>query len=52
VEAVRKILSGEEAIQYLHQLESINRHSVKRIVLDCSEKVVKDILVKHVNSVR
>ncbi len=41
-----------EAIQFLLELERINRNSLKRVVLDCPESVAKQILRDHVGNIK
>ncbi|XP_040568809.1 glutamate receptor 1 [Lepeophtheirus salmonis] len=51
IEMVKKISSPKEAIDFLLEIERLDRHSVKRIVLDCSASIAKEILVDHVRNV-
>ena len=41
VEMVKKISSAKEAIDFLLELERINRNSLKRVVLDCPPHIAK-----------
>ena len=41
VEMVKKISSAKEAIDFLLELELINRNSLKRVVLDCPPHIAK-----------
>lgn len=52
IQYVRQISTSVEAINFLQSIENVNRHTVKRIVLDCSAKLAKEILIDHVRSVR
>eukprot|EP00094_Tigriopus_californicus_P004677 TCALIF_04499-PA protein Name:"Similar to GluRIA Glutamate receptor 1 (Drosophila melanogaster)" AED:0.23 eAED:0.23 QI:77/0.88/0.9/1/1/0.9/10/441/909 len=51
VEIVRKISTAKEAIEFLLELEKINRNSYKRVVLDCPATIAKSILVSHVQNI-
>ena len=46
VEVVKEIKTAKEVIQFLIQLEKINRNSLKRVVLDCSTTMAKVRTVK------
>ena len=41
VDIVKRIDSAEDAIQFLLELEKINRNSLKRVILDCSSQKAK-----------
>ncbi len=47
-----KVSTPAEAIQFLLELERINRNSLKRVVLDCPESVAKQILRDHVGNIK
>ncbi len=59
VEMVKKVGGGgksaregaREAVQFLLELESINRNRMKRVVLDCPAEMAKEILLAHVQNV-
>ena len=51
IEMARRISTVSEGIEFLLDLEKQNRDSVKRVVLDCSAQLAKDIIVQHVRSV-
>ena len=41
VEVVKEIKTAPEVVQFLTQLEKVNRNSLKRVVLDCSSSMAK-----------
>ena len=43
VEVVKEIKTAPEVVQFLTQLEKVNRNSLKRVVLDCSSSMAKVI---------
>ncbi|KAF0301154.1 Glutamate receptor 1 [Amphibalanus amphitrite] len=51
VRHAHRIFKVEDAISFLRQLELLNRWSVKRVVLDCSARLAKDVIVAHVKDV-
>ena len=51
IQTARKIKTSEDAIQFIRQLETVDRESVKHIVLDCPATMAKEIIMKHVQSV-
>jgi ionotropic glutamate receptor len=51
VETAQKIGSAREAIDFLLELERVNRNSLKRVMLDCPAAMAKEILINHVNNV-
>lgn len=51
IQTARKIQTSEDAIEFIRQLETVDRESVKHIVLDCPAKMAKEIITKHVQSV-
>ena len=51
VEMVKKIDSVKDGLQFLLELERINRNSLKRILLDCPANIAQELLVSHVNNV-
>ena len=51
IQTARKITTSEDAIQFIKQLETVDRESVKHIVLDCPATMAKEIIMKHVQSV-
>lgn len=52
ISMVRRVSTVAEAIEFLLMLEKQNREEVKRVVLDCSAQLAKDIIVQHVRSVQ
>lgn len=51
VQTARKITEAADAIEFITQLEMVDRESVNHIVLDCPDFMAKEIMVKHVQSV-
>ncbi len=41
VEMVKKISTAQDVIEFLLELEKINRNTLKRVLLDCSPKIAK-----------
>ena len=42
---------ADDAILFIRQLETLDRESVKHIVLDCPAAMARQIIVKHVQTV-
>ena len=51
VQTARKIKTADDAIQFIRQLETLDRESVKHIVLDCPADMARQIIIKHVQTV-
>ena len=51
IQTARKIKTSDDAIEFIRQLETVDRESVKHIVLDCPAKMGQEIIMKHVQSV-
>ena len=51
IQTARKIKNADDAIQFIRQLETLDRESVKHIVLDCPADMARQIIVKHVQTV-
>ncbi|XP_074101156.1 glutamate receptor IB isoform X2 [Cotesia typhae] len=51
VETVKRIQNMSDAIDFLRNLEELNRWSYKYIVLDCPTDMAKDIVVSHVRDI-
>ncbi|XP_034938822.1 glutamate receptor 1-like isoform X2 [Chelonus insularis] len=51
VETVKRIQNISDAIDFLRNLEDLNRWSYKYIVLDCPTDMAKDIVVSHVRDI-
>ena len=51
IQTARKIKEAKDAIEFITELEMVNREGVKHIVLDCPDHMAKEIMVKHVQSV-
>ena len=51
IQTARKIKTSDDAIEFIKQLEQIDRESIKHIVLDCPAKIAKEIIFKHVQTV-
>uniref|UniRef100_A0A8D8LQ99 Glutamate receptor 1 n=5 Tax=Cacopsylla melanoneura TaxID=428564 RepID=A0A8D8LQ99_9HEMI len=48
---VKRIQNVSEAIEFLHDLETLDRWGFKHIVLDCATDIAKSIVVTHVRQV-
>ena len=51
IQTARKIKTAEDGLSFIRQLESLDRESVKRIVLDCPATMAREIIMKHVQTV-
>ena len=51
IQTARKIKTAEDALSFIRQLETLDRESVKHIVLDCPAAMAREIIVKHVQTV-
>lgn len=52
IDAVKRITTATEAINYLHQIESVDRWGQKYVVLDCLADTAKNIIVQHVRDLQ
>ena len=51
VKTVKKIESSDDGLDFLKQLERMDREAVKHIVLDCPAGMAKELLTKHVQTI-
>uniref|UniRef100_A0A336MVV7 CSON005520 protein n=1 Tax=Culicoides sonorensis TaxID=179676 RepID=A0A336MVV7_CULSO len=52
IDAVQRITTATEAINYLRQIESVDRWGQKYVVLDCLADTAKNIIIQHVRDVQ
>ncbi|XP_063698302.1 glutamate receptor 1-like [Culicoides brevitarsis] len=52
IDAVKRITTATEAINYLHQVEAADRWGQKYVVLDCLADTAKNIIIEHVRNVQ
>lgn len=52
IDAVKRITTATEAINYLHQVETADRWGQKYVVLDCLADTAKNIIIEHVRNVQ
>jgi len=51
IQTARKIKTSNDAIEFIKQLEHMDREAIKHIVLDCPAHIAKEIVFKHVQTV-
>ena len=51
VKTVKKIESSDDGLDFLKQLERMDREAGKHIVLDCPAGMAKELLTKHVQTI-
>ncbi|XP_060840325.1 glutamate receptor 1-like [Rhopalosiphum padi] len=52
VDMVKRIQNVSDALNFIHQVERVNRWGNKRIVLDCPTLMAKQIVVSHVKDIQ
>ncbi|CAL4083950.1 unnamed protein product, partial [Meganyctiphanes norvegica] len=52
IRQVRQVHTAKDAIDIYRSIENQDRYSKKYIVLDCSEKLSKEIIIKHIQDYR